>query len=221
MIATPAPASTRLRRLTALVVGVASLVVGFVGLGGAPAGAETLRSTSKVVAVSAAQALDAYDDWQQTRDAGDLRRFEYSRDLTARWAADELLLDPAAMTTAWATAPLRKQVAVLAALSQLGVPYRRNSSEEGVGFDCSGLTTYAWAKAGLTLPRNSSAQINAFENIDAADVQAGDLVFYPGHVSMALGVGEAVVHSRQPGDDVEMTFSSARKRLRYADPLSS
>ena len=37
------------------------------------------------------------------------------------------------------------------ALTQVGVPYHRNTSKVGVGFDCSGLTTYAWGQSGVEL----------------------------------------------------------------------
>ena len=52
------------------------------------------------------------------------------------------------------------QVAVLAALAQLGVSYVSNSSEPGVAFDCSGLTAYAWGRAGVALYRQSGVQIS-------------------------------------------------------------
>ena len=215
---TTMPARARLR--TALLVGMAALLALLAaGFAPATASAETLRSNSRVVAVSAAQALQAYDAWSLTGDAGDAARFDRARDLTAGWVAQELALPQDQLTAAWSATPTAKQVAVLAALSQLGVPYRRNTSKEGIGFDCSGLTTYAWARAGVALPRNSRAQINAFPNVDASQVQAGDLVFYPGHVSMSLGLNGAIVHARQPGTTVEMTFSSTRKSLRYADPI--
>ena len=41
------------------------------------------------------------------------------------------------------------QEALLAALTQLGVAYRSSTSEPGVGFDCSGLTSFAWGRAGV------------------------------------------------------------------------
>jgi cell wall-associated NlpC family hydrolase len=218
MSSTSATTPARARR-RALVTAVAALAT-VAGAAIAPgrASAETLRSTSRVVAVSATHALEAWDEWALTGDRGDLVRFQRSRDLTARWAAHELGLPVDELTAAWSVAEQPKQVALLAALSQLGVPYRRNTSEEGVGFDCSGLTTYAWGRAGVALPRNSRAQINAFPKVDETAAQAGDLVFYPGHVSMSLGLGDAVVHSRQPGSSVEMTFSSDGRSLRYADP---
>src|SRR5918993_1102634 len=41
--------------------------------------------------------------------------------------------------------------AINAAMSQLGVPYQYATSDPGVGFDCSGLTHYAWGQAGVYL----------------------------------------------------------------------
>ncbi len=118
------------------------------------------------------------------------------------------------MVQAWSSTPLDHQRAVLAAMSQVGVPYRTNTSQEGVGFDCSGLTTYAWGRAGVGLPRQSGAQINEAAPVDRATAKAGDLVYYPGHVMMYLGVGDAIIHSVQTGRTVEIdTISGRRDRL--------
>jgi hypothetical protein len=45
---------------------------------------------------------------------------------------------------------------------------------------------------------------------------AGDLVQYPGHVMMYLGVGEAIVHASNPANDVELSHVS--RSVRYGDP---
>jgi cell wall-associated NlpC family hydrolase len=137
-------------------------------------------------------------------------------------AATELGLDAFAMRDAWARTEPVKQRAVLAAVSQLGVPYRSMASSEGVGFDCSGLTSYAFRRAGVEIPRPSREQINAADGVDRGAAEAGDLVYYPGHVSMYLGVGEAIVHSPNSGNEVEITFSSPRRvsSLRYGDPTT-
>ncbi len=121
---------------------------------------------------------------------------------------------------AWGRADLEHQMAVLGALTQLGVPYKRNASLPGVGFDCSGLTTFAWSLAGFQLPRNSTAQIRAAEPRTFATAQAGDLVRYPGHVMMWLGVGQAIIHSPHPGRYVEIKFLGHRslKRSKVGDP---
>ena len=110
------------------------------------------------------------------------------------------------------------KTALAAALSQLGVAYRRNTSKPGVGFDCSGLTSYAWAQAGFDLARQSTAQIRAAAPRDLETAMAGDLVQYPGHVMMYLGVDRAVVHAVMPGRPVEVDVVKARRNLKFGDP---
>jgi peptidoglycan DL-endopeptidase CwlO len=100
----------------------------------------------------------------------------------------------------------RAQTAVRAALSQLGVPYRYGQSSPGKAFDCSGLTTYAWGKAGVGLPRNSRRQYNALPKIPKQMAQAGDLIFTGSpihHVGIYLGNG-TMVHAPQTGDVVKV-----------------
>ncbi len=99
------------------------------------------------------------------------------------------------------------QTAVAAARQQLGQPYvyGGESRAEG-GFDCSGLTYYAWKQAGVTLPRTSSAQYGFTQRITKAQLQPGDLVFYSAsgsassvsHVAMYAGGGK-IIHARKPG----------------------
>lgn len=100
----------------------------------------------------------------------------------------------------------RAQTAIRAALSQLGVPYRYGRSDPGKAFDCSGLTTYAWGKAGVGLPRNSRAQFNALTKIPKELAKAGDLIFTGRpihHVGIYLGNG-TMVHAPQTGDVVKV-----------------
>lgn len=100
----------------------------------------------------------------------------------------------------------RAQTAVRAALSQLGVPYRYGMSAPGRAFDCSGLTTYAWGKAGVGLPRNSRRQYNALPKIPKQFAQPGDLIFSGSpihHVGIYLGNG-TMVHAPQTGDVVKI-----------------
>ncbi len=63
--------------------------------------------------------------------------------------------------TAWAGADQAHQIALLSALTQVGVPYRRNASKVGVAFDCSGLTAFAWGQAGVDIAHQSSAQLRS------------------------------------------------------------
>lgn len=100
----------------------------------------------------------------------------------------------------------RSQSAIRYALSQLGTPYRYAMSSPGRGFDCSGLTAYAWGKAGVSLPRNSRRQYNALPKVPKELAQPGDLIFTGSpihHVGIYLGGGR-MVHAPQTGDVVKV-----------------
>lgn len=85
--------------------------------------------------------------------------------------------------------------AVAAARSQLGVPYHWATMSPGVGFDCSGLTAWAWGRAGRALPHSSRAQYAATTHVPVDEVQPGDLVFFGSpihHVGLYIGGGQMV-----------------------------
>ena len=187
----------------------------------APASVSSTQGRARqadAVADQAAQALSLAQRYQETGDAAALASFEQLLDLMAVTIAGRVALDPAEMQRAWAEADLEHQTALVAALSQLGVPYRRNTSKPGVGFDCSGLTSFAWSQAGLDLTRQSTAQIRAAAPRELETAMAGDLVQYPGHVMMYLGVDRAVVHAVMPGRPVEVDVVKARRNLKFGDP---
>ena len=100
----------------------------------------------------------------------------------------------------------RAGVAVQSALAQLGVPYQFARSSPGVAFDCSGLTKYAWAQAGVSLPHYSKAQYELGPRIPIQAVQPGDLIFSRtpiGHVAIYIGNGK-MVHAPRRGDVVKV-----------------
>ena len=142
------------------------------------------------------------------------------REQLAEEVGERLAIDPAELLAAWDRADAEHQTALMAALSQLGAPYRRRSADPEKGFDCSGLTAYAWGQAGVSLARNSTQQFRAGEPRNFFTAQAGDLLRYPGHVMMWLGVGKAVVHSPEPGKVVEVRILSdaAVRRSKFFDP---
>lgn len=90
--------------------------------------------------------------------------------------------------------------AVAAAESQLGVPYVYGGESPGSGFDCSGLTQWAWGQAGVSIPRTAAAQYAAVAPVSTSALQPGDLLFYYNldgdsmvdHVAMYVGGGEVI-----------------------------
>jgi len=195
-----------------------------VAVGGGAASAANPQIARNALATELSAAADlavtAYDEYAATGDLADYLDYAAERAATARLAARELGYNEFAMIDAWRTTPLDHQRAVLAAMSQVGVPYRRLSSAEDEGFDCSGLPSFAWRQAGFEIARQSGSQIKAAEKLTRETATAGDLVYYPGHVMMYLGVGDAVVHSVQTGRSVEVDLISGRRRnsVRWGDP---
>jgi peptidoglycan DL-endopeptidase CwlO len=68
--------------------------------------------------------------------------------------------------------------AVQAAVSQLGVPYVFGGETAGVGFDCSGLVQWAWAQAGVAIPRTTETEWPALPHVSLDALEPGDLLFY-------------------------------------------
>ncbi|MGD2019986.1 MAG: C40 family peptidase [Thiohalocapsa sp.] len=87
---------------------------------------------------------------------------------------------------------------VMAALSQVGTPYVYGGSDPGEGLDCSGLTQFAHAAAGVSIPRVSTAQKAAARPVQRRPAP-GDLVFFKtGPSQYHVGVmvdGERFVHA--------------------------
>lgn len=82
------------------------------------------------------------------------------------------------------------KAAVAAAMSKLGTPYVWGGTGNG-GFDCSGLTQWAWRQAGVEIPRTAEAQ-TVGKQVSANELQPGDLVVWDGHVAMYKGSGEMI-----------------------------
>ncbi|MET8792607.1 NlpC/P60 family protein [Streptomyces pseudogriseolus] len=97
----------------------------------------------------------------------------------------------------------RAAAAVAAARSALGRPYVWGANGPA-GFDCSGLTQWAYAQAGVALPRTSQAQRYAGRQVPLSEARPGDLVLYrsdASHVAMYMGDGQ-VIHAPYPGAPV-------------------
>ncbi|MFG2948133.1 C40 family peptidase [Streptomyces adustus] len=110
-----------------------------------------------------------------------------------------LSADAAAATTA-------TKVLKIAA-SKKGSPYRYGATGPR-RFDCSGLTLYAFKKAGKKLPRTAAQQYNKTHHVSASHRKAGDLVFFHSgssvyHVGIYAGKGK-IWHAPKTGDVVRL-----------------
>ncbi|MGW2176966.1 NlpC/P60 family protein [Streptomyces sp. NPDC001732] len=97
----------------------------------------------------------------------------------------------------------RAAVAVMAVRQALGRPYVWGANGPD-GFDCSGLMQWAYARAGVGLPRTSQAQRYAGRMVPLSEARPGDLVVYradASHVAMYVGNGQ-VIHAPYPGAPV-------------------
>jgi cell wall-associated NlpC family hydrolase len=102
------------------------------------------------------------------------------------------------------------QIAISAAQSVLGTQYVFGSADPSVGFDCSGLTMWAWAQAGVYLPHSSASQYSTLPHVPVSDMQPGDLLFFYSpisHVALYIG-GGMMIHARHPGPGGEVQVGS-------------
>ncbi|MEU0966366.1 C40 family peptidase [Streptomyces sp. NPDC005917] len=102
-----------------------------------------------------------------------------------------------------ATAAGEKAVAF--ATAQIGKPYVWGA-EGPDSYDCSGLTSQAWASAGKPIPRTSQEQWKQLKHIDVKDMRPGDLIIYfddASHVALYIGDG-AIIQAPRPGRTVSI-----------------
>ncbi len=99
---------------------------------------------------------------------------------------------------------------VVTAMGFLGVPYKRGGNTFETGFDCSGFVRALFEQsAGLLLPRKAEQQAAATVQIDKAELQPGDLVFFNtlkkafSHVGIYVGEGK-FIHSPRAGSAVRV-----------------
>jgi hypothetical protein len=97
------------------------------------------------------------------------------------------------------------------AKTQLGVPYVWGGENPGKGMDCSGLTQWAYGKAGVSIPRVAADQQSASKAVDKSSTQPGDLLFVgnPAH---------HVVMNAGGGNIIEAPHTGANVRIRKLNP---
>jgi len=111
------------------------------------------------------------------------------------------------------------QTIVDTAMAQRGDPYVWGAGGPN-SFDCSGLTSYAYAAAGISLPHSSAAQARMGSPVARGDLQPGDLVYFyspVSHIGIYIGNG-MMVHAPTSGDvvkvgSVDMSGYAGARRL--------
>ncbi len=174
-----------------------------------------LRHAQRTMAQNRAEATRALSDLEHSRTAvarhkraveGKLR--EARRLLASLPAQDRASFDRASRSGRDAAPDLsglgpasgRAMSAVAAVHQALGRPYVWGANGPS-GFDCSGLMQWAYAQAGVSLPRTSQAQRYAGRTVPLSQAQPGDLVAYradASHIGMYVGNGQ-VIHAPYPG----------------------
>jgi cell wall-associated NlpC family hydrolase len=102
------------------------------------------------------------------------------------------------------------QIAIAAAKSVVGTQYVWGASTPGVGFDCSGLTSWAWSQAGVYIPHSASSQWSSLPRVSLSAVQPGDIIYYGNfgpHVALYIGNGQ-IIHARHPGPGGQVQYDS-------------
>lgn len=105
------------------------------------------------------------------------------------------------------------------ATAQIGKPYVWGAEGPG-SYDCSGLTSQAWAAAKRPIPRTSQEQWRQLPRIPIQDMRPGDLIIYhsdASHVGMYVGDGQ-IVHAPRPGRNVTLAGAGSMQILGVVRP---
>ncbi|MET8942465.1 NlpC/P60 family protein [Streptomyces sp. NPDC004542] len=105
------------------------------------------------------------------------------------------------------------------ATHQIGKPYVWGA-EGPDSYDCSGLTSQAWANAGHPIPRTSQEQWKRLGHVEVKDMRPGDLIIYfddASHVGMYVGDG-AIIHAPRPGRTVTLAGAGSMPILGVVRP---
>ena len=115
------------------------------------------------------------------------------------------------------------------ALKYQGWKYVFGGSNPNTSFDCSGLTSWCYGKAGISLPRTAQAQYDATQHIPLSQAKAGDLVFfhstynsgtYVTHVGIYAG-NNRMYHAGDPIGYADLTSPYWQKHLIGAGRVKS
>ncbi|WP_208422433.1 C40 family peptidase [Latilactobacillus fragifolii] len=179
-----------------------------------PAPATTTESTTPAASTTSTSTPETTTQPAQTQTATSATPTQSSQ--ATATAASSAQQSPQANTNNTNTnTPARgnAQTVINAALSQIGTPYVWGGTTPGQGLDCSGLVQYAYAQAGISLGRVTTAQEGAGQRVSLDNLQPGDILFWGGagasyHDAIYIGGGQ-YVHAPQPGESVKTASISS------------
>ncbi|MFK0151125.1 NlpC/P60 family protein [Streptomyces sp. NPDC090499] len=162
--------------------------------------------------IAAAEKLESTLEKKQKERLAELER-------ESAYQAQTAWLDTGILDEIHSKASAAGKKAVAFATAQLGKPYVWGA-EGPDSYDCSGLTSQAWASAGKPIPRTSEEQWKQLRHVDVKDMRPGDLIIYFGdasHVAMYVGDG-AIIQAPRPGRTVSIGGAGAMPILGVVRP---
>ncbi|WP_105974757.1 C40 family peptidase [Streptomyces geranii] len=162
--------------------------------------------------IAAAEKLESQLEKKEKERLAELEREAAAKAQTS-WLSSGVLDDIDAKATA------QGKKAVEFATAQIGKPYVWGA-EGPDSFDCSGMTSAAWAAAGVPIPRTSQQQWDQLTRVDVKDMRPGDLIVYfddASHIAMYIGDGK-MVHAPRPGRTVTIAGAGSMPILGVVRP---
>ena len=95
------------------------------------------------------------------------------------------------------------------ALQFVGNPYVAGGTSLTNGCDCSGFTQGVYSQFGIKIPRNSYAQSEGGAEVPYDQMQAGDIIYYGGHVAIYIGNNQ-IVHASTASTGIKVSNASYR-----------
>ncbi len=113
---------------------------------------------------------------------------------TTTAAADTTAASPSqssATETASVSSSVSSSAIVNTAMSYTGSPYVHGGTTPS-GWDCIGFVRYVFAQHGVSIGGYTTSVLSAGTTVPYSQAQAGDILYWPGHVAISLGNGQNV-----------------------------